>query len=330
VRLAGVSALRIVLSLAALGAMLSLGAPAGAGTGASASTPCTPAQAGKLSPAWGPGVRASESLVVSSANRHGLDPDLLAAAMQCGTLDVAPGAAFPWQVSTPAADLDRAAFGLGAVISDTRGDLAAALAVFDPDTSNQVMDDYARALAARDCLPAPDGAAQVILHSADTPAVLPVAGCAMRLYRAYRSERLTTYLALAFCDQGAPQPGSAWRWPMRSTKLVRGFSAEHPGWDLSGHIGQAVTAAAAGTVRFAGWSEAGYGNLVVVEHPNQVQTWYAHLQYIVVTAGQAVQAGDQVGVMGGSGNADGWHLHFEVRERQQPVDPAAYLVSDAR
>jgi len=80
---------------------------------------------------------------------------------------------------------------------------------------------------------------------------------------------------------------------------VQGFSASHHGWDLSAKSGTAVFAVAAGRVIRAGWNDTGYGNLVVVEHADQIQTWYGHLQYIVVVPGQAVAAGDQVGVEAG-------------------------------
>jgi murein DD-endopeptidase MepM/ murein hydrolase activator NlpD len=121
-----------------------------------------------------------------------------------------------------------------------------------------------------------------------------------------------------------------WQWPIRNSKLVRGFTADHPGWDMGGQLGDAVTAVATGTVTFADWNDQGYGFLVVLDHGDGVQTWYAHLQYIVVKPRQTVYPGDQLGVMGGSGNADGWHLHFEVREAatQKVIDPALYLVGE--
>lgn len=121
-----------------------------------------------------------------------------------------------------------------------------------------------------------------------------------------------------------------WQWPIRNTRMSQGYSTKHPGWDLSGQIGQAVFAAARGKVAFAGWNNAGYGNLVMVDHGGGLQTWYAHLQYIVATAGQAVNAGDQLGTMGASGNAEGWHLHFEVRVNGVPQNPERYLVTGVK
>jgi septal ring factor EnvC (AmiA/AmiB activator) len=123
---------------------------------------------------------------------------------------------------------------------------------------------------------------------------------------------------------------AVWRWPIHNRRITQRYGAAHSGWDLSGQIGQAIFAAALGKVTYAGWNDSGYGNLVIVDHGNGLQTWYAHLQYIVVTVGQAVNAGDQLGTMGASGNADGWHLHFEVRVNGVPQDPERYLVAEGR
>jgi murein DD-endopeptidase MepM/ murein hydrolase activator NlpD len=123
---------------------------------------------------------------------------------------------------------------------------------------------------------------------------------------------------------------TGWQWPIRNTRMSQGYGVKHPGWDLSGQIGQAVFAAARGKVAFAGWNNAGYGNLVIVGHSGGLQTWYAHLQYIVVTASQTVNAGDQLGTMGGSGNAEGWHLHFEVRVNGVPQAPERYLIAGVK
>ena len=124
----------------------------------------------------------------------------------------------------------------------------------------------------------------------------------------------------------AVTPTATWQWPIRNEKFVQGFSASHRAWDLSAKAGTAVFAVAAGRVIRAGWDDTGYGNLVVIEHADQIQTWYGHLQYIVVLPGQAVAAGDQIGVEGGTGNATGLHVHFEVRVAGMAHDPAEFLV----
>ncbi len=123
---------------------------------------------------------------------------------------------------------------------------------------------------------------------------------------------------------------ATWRWPIHNRRITQRYGAAHSGWDLSGQVGQAIFASASGKVVYAGWNDSGYGNLVIVDHGGGLQTWYAHLQYIVATAGQAVNAGDQLGTMGASGNAEGWHLHFEVRVNGVPQNPERYLVTGVK
>lgn len=95
----------------------------------------------------------------------------------------------------------------------------------------------------------------------------------------------------------------------------------HHGVEFSNPSGTPVYAAAEGTVIFAGPDEKAvyapwgnfYGNLVVIEHPDDVFTLYAHLSKIDVQQGQQVSAGDKIGEVGRTGGAIGSHLHFEVR-----------------
>ena len=105
-------------------------------------------------------------------------------------------------------------------------------------------------------------------------------------------------------------------------------SGAHPGLDLDGETGDAVSAAAPGTVVHAGPPPAGYsgyGTLVVIDHGNDVQTLYAHLSAVAVAAGTRVHAGDIVGAIGTTGVVTGSHLHFEVRVAGVTVDPTSWL-----
>lgn len=86
-----------------------------------------------------------------------------------------------------------------------------------------------------------------------------------------------------------------------------------------------VRAAASGRVTASFYDADAYGNLVQIDHGNGVQTWYAHLDAAQVQAGQVVQAGQTIGVAGGTGNTTGEHLHFEVRESGQAIDPEQWL-----
>jgi peptidoglycan hydrolase-like protein with peptidoglycan-binding domain len=99
----------------------------------------------------------------------------------------------------------------------------------------------------------------------------------------------------------------------------------HAGVDLVASAGAAVTAAAAGRVKWAGWRDGGWGNLVVISHGRGVRTLYAHLSRIDVRHGERLATGSKVGLVGATGDATGPHLHFEVRVRGAAVDPLTAL-----
>jgi murein DD-endopeptidase MepM/ murein hydrolase activator NlpD len=102
-------------------------------------------------------------------------------------------------------------------------------------------------------------------------------------------------------------------------------SGFHPGVDFPAPTGTSVRAAGRGTVVFAGWDSGGYGNLVVVAHPQGVRSMYAHLSRIGVRSGQSVVAGSYVGAVGATGLATGPHLHFELRLGTAAIDPLTAL-----
>ena len=97
----------------------------------------------------------------------------------------------------------------------------------------------------------------------------------------------------------------------------------HRGVDIAMPIGSDLPAAGGGTVRFAGES-AGYGLTVVIDH-GSYSTRYAHLSKLNVKPGDAVQAGQVIGQSGATGRVTGAHLHFEVLEGGQSVNPAEIL-----
>ncbi len=98
----------------------------------------------------------------------------------------------------------------------------------------------------------------------------------------------------------------------------------HNGLDIAAALYDPIIAAAAGTVSFAGPS-GGYGNLVLIDHADGWQTWYAHLSYISVMVGDQVAQGETIGAAGSTGHSTGPHLHFELRHLGVPVDPLVYL-----
>lgn len=98
----------------------------------------------------------------------------------------------------------------------------------------------------------------------------------------------------------------------------------HEGVDLGANYGDAVRAAAAGTVVEAGW-DGGYGLKIDIDHGNGYHTWYAHLSHIGVTAGTRVYKGEVIGAVGATGFATGPHLHYQLMLDGKPIDPAPYL-----
>ncbi|MDY7015438.1 MAG: M23 family metallopeptidase [Cyanobacteriota bacterium] len=111
-------------------------------------------------------------------------------------------------------------------------------------------------------------------------------------------------------------------WQIDSATDARRF---HSGLDLLAAPGTPVLAAEGGTVAFAG-HQGNYGNLVIINHPGERQTRYAHLGQITVRAGQSVGAGSAIATVGTTGQPDipAPHLHFEVRQRS----PLGWLAQD--
>lgn len=103
-----------------------------------------------------------------------------------------------------------------------------------------------------------------------------------------------------------------------------GDGAFHSGVDLSAGTGTPVHVAGDGVVASAEWSGR-YGKLIVVDHGNGVQTYYAHLSAFNVMPGQDVRLGQIIGLSGGTGRVTSPHLHYEVRMRGTPVNPYPYL-----
>lgn len=104
--------------------------------------------------------------------------------------------------------------------------------------------------------------------------------------------------------------------------------AFHSGVDISAVQGTPVHVAADGVVTQAGW-EGAYGKLIVVDHLNGLQTYYAHLSRIDVIPNQEVRMGQVIGGTGATGRATAPHLHYEVRRGGTPVNPHYYLEKSA-
>ena len=79
-----------------------------------------------------------------------------------------------------------------------------------------------------------------------------------------------------------------------------------------------------GVVTYADW-ESGYGQLVVIDHGNDISTRYGHLSSILTAVGDTVSAGDLIGLVGSTGRSTGPHLHYEIWIDGEAVDPLPYL-----
>ena len=112
-------------------------------------------------------------------------------------------------------------------------------------------------------------------------------------------------------------------------RIYRGFSYTHKGMDLSLKKGDTVRATFDGVVRYAKYNRGGFGNLVIIRHFNGLETYYAHLSKLKVTANQVVKASDVIGLGGSTGRIRSPHLHFEVRYKDIPLDPQRMIDFDA-
>jgi murein DD-endopeptidase MepM/ murein hydrolase activator NlpD len=108
------------------------------------------------------------------------------------------------------------------------------------------------------------------------------------------------------------------------THPILGYQRFHAGVDFGADFGHPILAADRGTVIFAGWY-GGYGNSISLDHGNGITTMYAHAQELYVSEGETVERGKTIAATGSTGLSTGPHLHFEVRENGEPVDPMNYL-----
>lgn len=105
---------------------------------------------------------------------------------------------------------------------------------------------------------------------------------------------------------------------------TKGASTYHQGVDWAVPRGTAVYASSGGTVTKAGWGS-GYGYVVYIKHPDGRETRYAHLNKVLVSAGQTVKQGQKIALSGNTGRSTGPHLHFELRINGTAVNPLKYL-----
>lgn len=126
----------------------------------------------------------------------------------------------------------------------------------------------------------------------------------------------------------APAPGR-FIWPVQGT-VLSGFGPKESGMrndgvNIGAPRGTPVAAADGGTVAYAGSDIPGYGNVVLVRHPDGWMTTYGHLERTFVQRDAVVAKGDMLGTVGSSGGLSSPQLHFEIRRGNEAVNPEKYL-----
>jgi murein DD-endopeptidase MepM/ murein hydrolase activator NlpD len=147
-----------------------------------------------------------------------------------------------------------------------------------------------------------------------SPALPPLAS--VDIYLPKPIEEITpTSTGYIWPAKGVLTSGYGWRW-----------GRMHKGIDIANGTGTQIVAAAAGVVEKAGWNKGGYGKLVDIRHSDGTLTRYAHNSKILVRAGQQVQQGQPISLMGSTGFSTGPHLHFEIHSSGKgAVNPIAFL-----
>lgn len=136
-----------------------------------------------------------------------------------------------------------------------------------------------------------------------------------------------TATAPAPAAEPAMSGNDKFRWPVTGRVLTDFASSKGTGINIEASEGSAVAAAENGTVIYVGSGVEGYGNLILIRHPNGYVSAYAHLKSMSVAKGAVVNRGDTIGAAGMSGSVSKPQLHFELRKGATPVDPMPLLAS---
>lgn len=121
--------------------------------------------------------------------------------------------------------------------------------------------------------------------------------------------------------------GGTYTWPVLapiSSTFGERWGRQHKGIDLAANQGDQVRASRAGEVLIAG-EVSGYGQTVILTHPDGSRTLYGHCSRLLVEPGQVVKQGQAIALVGSTGRSTGPHLHFEIIIDDQPTDPLLYL-----
>ncbi len=126
-----------------------------------------------------------------------------------------------------------------------------------------------------------------------------------------------------------PAAGANFLWPVKG-RVIAGFGAgpdgtHNEGINIAAPRGAPVAATAGGVVVYAGNELRGYGNLILIKHPEGWISAYAHLDVILVKRGERVSRGQVIGRVGDTGSVNAPQLHFELRRADRAVDPLKFL-----
>jgi murein DD-endopeptidase MepM/ murein hydrolase activator NlpD len=128
-------------------------------------------------------------------------------------------------------------------------------------------------------------------------------------------------------SSAAAMPPSSFIWPATGpigSRFGRRWGRPHQGIDIDAPNHSPIVAAQAGVVTLSGWKD-GYGNTVIIDHGNGVNTLYAHQSRLVARSGEHVAQGQLIGYVGSTGNVTAPHLHYEVHINGVPRDPMPWL-----
>ena len=166
----------------------------------------------------------------------------------------------------------------------------------------------------------PTATPNTLQQSAVTPAAAPAP-------QAAPAPAAPTQVATAPANEPVASGSDKFRWPVSGRILTDFASSKGTGINIEASEGSAVKAAENGTVIYVGSGVEGYGNLVLIRHPNGYVSAYAHLGSMSVTKGANVARGDTIGAAGMTGSVTKPQLHFELRKGATPVDPVPLLAS---
>lgn len=125
------------------------------------------------------------------------------------------------------------------------------------------------------------------------------------------------------------QSGKKFNWPVKGTVIsnfgINAKGQQNDGINIRAKAGTPVRAAEAGVVGYASNGLKGYGNLVLIRHKSGWLTAYAHNQKLLVKKGQTVKKGQNIALVGQTGNVKSPQLHFEIRYKTKVVNPKNYL-----